>query len=143
MPRYVMRGCCADATHVANRTQPRFEATLVKELKEAGEFLRDCLFTSGYRQIKVLDPAVSWRGKNNECIWGDDPVHPKEAAYAALAEGAITVITSMESRAKKRARTNSETGFSGSGPTLNSYSSRRGGSQAANKRGSFAPRRGN
>jgi hypothetical protein len=64
MPRYVLSGCCADATHVANRSQLRFEVNLVKELKDAAEFLRDFLFTLGYRQIKVLDPAVSWRGKD-------------------------------------------------------------------------------
>jgi hypothetical protein len=87
---------------VTNRRQPRFESNLAKELKDAAEFLRDNFFTSGYRQTKVLDPAVSWRGKDSSRIWGDDPVHPKEEAYSLLAEGAVSVIIGMDSGAKKR-----------------------------------------
>jgi hypothetical protein len=59
MPRYLIGGCCTNLTHVANRSSPRFEVNLVKELKETADHLRDFLFTSGYRQVKVLDPAVS------------------------------------------------------------------------------------
>jgi hypothetical protein len=100
------------------------------------ERLRDHLFTTGQKLVKVLDPAVSWRSKNKEELWGDDAVHPKEEAYKLMAEGVISINTGMESGAKKRARTNSiETGFTGPGTTLNRNQSQRGGGHGSAHRG--------
>jgi hypothetical protein len=142
LPRYLVGGCCTDQSHVANRSNPRFEPNMIKELKETSEHLRDFLFTSGYRQVKVLELAVSWRGKETNQLWGDDPVHPNEEAYGLLAEGVLKMIMNMESGAKKRARANSETGSLGPNPTLNRNHAPRGGPSQENKRGSFGPRRG-
>jgi hypothetical protein len=141
MPRYLVKGCCTDQTHVANRSNERFEPNQLKELKELTDHLRDFLFTSGYRQVKVLDPAVSWRGKDTSTLWGEDPVHPKEEAYSLIGEGVIKMLTHMESGAKKRARTNSETG-SGPKPTLNRNQGPRGGPTQDSKRSTFGPRHG-
>jgi hypothetical protein len=149
LPRYVSGGCCDNDGHVANRRRPGFEANLNRELKDVAERLRDYLFTTGQKLIKVLDPAVSWRGKNKEQLWGDDVVHPKEEAYKLMAEGVISINIGMESGAKKRARTNSiETGFAGPGTTLNRYQGHRGGGHGSahrgepSKRGNFGGQRG-
>jgi hypothetical protein len=134
---------------MANLKRPGFEANLNRELKEVAERLRDYLFTTGHKLVKVLDPAVSWRGKNKEELWGDDAVHPKEEAYKLMAQGVISINTGMESGAKKRARTNSmETGLTGPGTTLNRNQSHRGGGHgtvhrgASNKRGNYGGQRG-
>jgi hypothetical protein len=58
---------------------------LTSELKVVADNLRDFLFTAGYKLTKVLDPAVSWRGKEKEELWGEDPVQPKEEAYKWMA----------------------------------------------------------
>jgi hypothetical protein len=144
LPRYVAGSCCDNEGHVANRKRPGFEANLIRELKDVAERLCDYLFTTGQKLVKVLDPAVSWQGKNKEELWGDDAVHPKEEAYKLMAEGVVSINTGMESGAKKRARTNSiETGFTGPGTTLNRNQSQRGGGHgsahrgASNKRGNF------
>lgn len=63
LPRYTAGGCCDDQEHIKNRDRPGFESNLNSELKSVAENLRDFLFTSGYKLIKVLDPAVSWRGR--------------------------------------------------------------------------------
>jgi hypothetical protein len=93
MPRFLLAGCCEDPSHMPNRKQGGFEANLVRDLKDTAENLRDYLFTSGFKQYKVLDPAVSWRNKEKDDLWGADPVHPNEAAYSLLADGALHICT--------------------------------------------------
>jgi hypothetical protein len=120
LPRYITVGCCDEPGHMPNRRLRTFEHQLQSDLRETAENFRNFLFTSGNKLIKVLDPAVSWRGKNTADIWGDNPIHPSEVAYRLMAEGAITLLRHMESGARKRPRTNSiETGFSGRSPHLN------------------------
>jgi hypothetical protein len=56
-------------------------------------FIRDFMFTSaGHKLIKILDPLVSWRGKENDSIWGADPVHPADVGYGLLADGAAVLL---------------------------------------------------
>jgi hypothetical protein len=111
LPRYVSGGCCDAAEHMPNRRDPDFAHRLLQDLKEAAENLRDFLFKRGLKQVKVLDPQVSWRGADAGEIWGDDPVHPTAVGYEKLAEGVDTICTGLESGGKKRARSNSyETG---------------------------------
>jgi hypothetical protein len=147
LPRYVKVGCCEEEGHMPNRRLRTFEHQLLGDLKETAENFRNFLFTSGNKLIKVLDPAVSWRGKDTSDIWGDDPIHPTEMAYGLMAEGAITLLRHMESGARKRPRTNStETGFSGRSPYLNRNqggAKPKVGPMAAGKRGGYSGRRGN
>jgi hypothetical protein len=119
MPRYLFKGCCEDSEHLTNRNNSNFRQHLTRDLKEVAENIRDFCFTTGYRMVRILDPAVSWRGKEDDTIWKDDPVHPSEAAYSMLAEGVISIHRNMESGAKKRPRTNSETGEPGPSSALN------------------------
>jgi hypothetical protein len=62
LPRYLYKGCCCNEEHMTNRTNGPFRLHLRKDLKEAADNLRDFCFTGGYKMVKVLDPAVSWRG---------------------------------------------------------------------------------
>jgi hypothetical protein len=120
LPRYLAAGCCENEAHMPNRKLRTFEHQLHMDLKETAENFRDFLFTSGHKLIKVLDPAVSWRGKDNDSLWGADPVHPTDMGYGLLADGAAMLLRHMESGARKRPRANSfETGPSGREPHLN------------------------
>jgi hypothetical protein len=120
MPRYVTAGCCDDPGHMPNRRLRTFEQQLCGDLKETAENFRDFLFTSGNKLVKVLEPAVSWRGRETSSIWGDDPVHPTDKAYDLMSDEVMMLLRSMESGARKRPRTNSyETGSSGRQPPLN------------------------
>jgi hypothetical protein len=122
--------------HITNRTGP-FRQYLRKDLKEAADNLRDFCFTTGYKMIKVLDPVVSWREKDEDQLWGDDPIHITELAYTLMANGVNSMVTSMESGGKKRARTNSiKTGEPGPQATINRSAGRgRGGPPDRNSRG--------
>jgi hypothetical protein len=101
MSRNVFKSCCEDSEHLTNRNTSAFRHQLMGDLKEVADNIRDFCFTTGYRMVKILDPAVSWRGKEIDTIWKDDPVHPSEAAYSLLADGVISIHRNMEIGAKK------------------------------------------
>jgi hypothetical protein len=142
LPRYLYKGCCTDVEHITNRTGP-FRQHLRKDLKDAADNLRDFCFTTGYKMIKILDPAVSWQGTDDDQLWGDDPIHPTELAYTLMANSVNSMVTGMESGGKKRARTNSiETGEPGPQATLNRAAGRgRGGPPDRSGRGGQRGRR--
>jgi hypothetical protein len=111
MPRYLHESCCNQEEHMPNRRGRIFGQHLLDNLKEATANLRDFCFTSTFKAMKVLDPQVSWRGTSLDEVWGADPVHPTAAGYGKLAAGVEAICLSIESGAKKRARSNSfETG---------------------------------
>jgi hypothetical protein len=64
-----------------NRAAADFSQQLKTELLWVATNLKDFLYTAGYRNIKVLDPGSVFRGREDDQIWGDDPVHPSDAAY--------------------------------------------------------------
>jgi hypothetical protein len=75
LPRYLVHGCCRYTDHMPNRAAADF-SQLKSELRGVSANLRDFLYTSGYRNIKVLDPGTVFRGREDDQIWGDDPIHP-------------------------------------------------------------------
>jgi hypothetical protein len=103
-----------------NARLQNFSAQLEKDLKETAEHLRDFFFTAEFSAVKTLDPLMSWRGTDVGLLGGDDPVHPTEPAYQKMAASVTSILTSMESGARKRARTNSiETAVPDPWPPLN------------------------
>jgi hypothetical protein len=50
LPRYIVSGCCSDAEHMANRSQPGFELRLLKDLTDTAENFKNFMFTSGYKR---------------------------------------------------------------------------------------------
>jgi hypothetical protein len=89
LPRYLMRGCCADTDHMPGRTSEDFGDQLKGELKAAAANVRDMCFTGGMRFLRVLDPALDFKGKADTAVWGTDPIHPTEAGYDLLAAEAV------------------------------------------------------
>jgi hypothetical protein len=112
LPRYVAGGCCEDADHMPNRRLPGFEQQLEDDLRATATNFKDFLFTHGYKNGKVVDPAISLRKLQKSEIWGQDPVHPMDKAYDKIAEGVILVATNLEEAGKKRRRTDSFDGGS-------------------------------
>jgi hypothetical protein len=96
LPRYIVSGCCNDAEHMANRSQLGFEQQLLKDLTDTAENFKNFMFTSGYKNVKVLDPCISIRNMQEEELWETDPVHPKTAAYHRIADSAVWLTNNME-----------------------------------------------
>jgi hypothetical protein len=122
-----------------NRSERSFSHQLLEDLKEMTINLRDFCFTSTFKAVKILDPQVSWKGANAEELWASDPVHPTAVGYEKLAAGVEAICISIESGAKKRARSNSfETG---DGPSGLHYRQRASGpSNSGHQRGFGQPR---
>jgi hypothetical protein len=142
LPRYINKGCCDAADHITNRSDTDFGKRLLTDLREAANNLKDFLFTAGMRQVKILDPQVSWRDSDDSEVWGEDPVHPTAAGYEMLAAGVEAMCNGLESGGKKRARSDSyETGDGPSGlphnnrPRLGASSYGRGSGGGAGSRG--------
>jgi hypothetical protein len=111
LPRYLLHGCCRDEEHMPNRAAADFSQQLKSELRGVSANLRDFLYTSNYRNIKVIDPATVFKGKEDDQIWKDDPVHPEEEAYGYLAAAAVELCVAAGSHScKKRPRAASDTG---------------------------------
>ena len=100
--RFVSAGCCSDNIHVANRRNIEFYPKLKEELAASCNNIKDFLFTSGLRHVRVMDPARSTSGLAAAEIWGSDPIHPKQKVYEMLADGVVAVEKGCGSAKAKR-----------------------------------------
>jgi uncharacterized membrane protein YgcG len=109
LPRYILNACCGDDDHMPNRAAADFSQQLKTELRGVAANLRDFLYTGGYRNIKVLDPGSAFRGWEDDQLWGEDPVHPREAAYDLLANAGKDLCEAAANHScKKRPRAASD-----------------------------------
>ena len=157
MARFITAGCCQDPGHASNRQNPDFYTKMREELTACTGNIKDYLFTSGLRHGRVMDPARCIRGLVAAEIWDSDPIHPRDAIYDLLADGAVTVGKSCGSGQTKRKRSSEHLDPpSSTGKSLGSYrgshhqgpvhgnqfsGGRRGGSWGGSGRGAQSGRR--
>jgi hypothetical protein len=99
MPRYLVRGCCADPEHATNVKDPQYKNKMMADFEEMRGNFKKFLFHDGYRNMKMLDPNVDLRGLAEDEVWGEDPVHPLAAAYKKIAARVIKITNSMSKEA--------------------------------------------
>jgi hypothetical protein len=97
IPRYVTEGCCADVRHVANRLDNGFRTELQRQLDSATKRIKNFLFNSNRRNMRVLDSTYDIRDLPNEDIWFVDPVHPIDPIYRRIAAGVIKKAATLKS----------------------------------------------
>jgi hypothetical protein len=97
LPRYWQERCCDDEDHVSNMGDPLFETSIFNSIDEQRRQIKDVLHTSGCRNCSTLnfgqlcttEPGAKVTNddiKNALAVmWGSDPVHPSEDAYATAA----------------------------------------------------------
>jgi hypothetical protein len=78
-----------------SRTDQSFKQQIADELKGVAANYRDYLFVASVRYIKALEPAAFFRGWEDDEIWGDDPIHPEEAACGLLADSVVGLAEGM------------------------------------------------
>jgi hypothetical protein len=107
MPRYVTSGCCGDINHVSNREQPSYKARMLGSLEDLRLNLKDYLFISGKRLVKIVDPAYDMRGLADSELWmEDDPIHPREIFYVRMAESVIKLRQRAQEKNEAISNTN-------------------------------------
>jgi hypothetical protein len=99
-----------------DRTSPDFRNRMLSELQDMAGNIRNFLFTSNLRGIKLLDPAGVLKNHREEDSWDNDPVHPKNKIYEEMAKLSVTLCEQAgEINIKKRPRRGSD---GSGGPTV-------------------------
>jgi len=116
--RYATGRCCQDANHITNYADPDFTRRLGQSLQGIGKQIRTLIWQRHWRTVSVVNPAAhmgvgaanSMTGEEADLaigdllkMWGNDPVHPSDAAYAQLAESLKDKISSKLSTTPGRA----------------------------------------
>jgi hypothetical protein len=92
LPRYVISGCCEDPTHVSNREDRHFRSDMNLQLEGLRRTVKNFLFNTGRRSIRILDTTTVIKGLEDADLWCTDPVHPIESVYGRIAEGVTTLV---------------------------------------------------
>jgi hypothetical protein len=58
LPRYLYSGCCTREDHAPNSLQDGYEEEMRKALMACRWFFKDFFFTSGFRNVTVLNPGM-------------------------------------------------------------------------------------
>jgi hypothetical protein len=91
MPRYLHKNCCADPSHITNRNHRFFQEDMEEQLDRYKWGMKEHMRALGRKNIKILDPSYDLRSMAEHEVWGDDPVHPSEAAYSKIATAALAM----------------------------------------------------
>jgi hypothetical protein len=97
MPRYVTAGCCEDPSHVSNREDRHFRADMDLQLDSLKRTVKNFLFNTGRRNLRILDTGMTLKGLEDADLWCTDPVHPIESVYGRIAEGIKKLVDKMQS----------------------------------------------
>jgi hypothetical protein len=140
LPRYVVSSCCSDVHHCIGQGSPAHRCAMEAALDSMKQNLKEYLFNTGRRNVKLMDPMLDLRGMTDNEIWDvSDPVHPITEVYSKLADGLVRInmLTDLKetkrSEDNKRRRADSlDTAESGSGSRRNRnedsyYTANRGG----------------
>jgi hypothetical protein len=98
MMRYVVAGCCEDASHAPNRRDRYCMDEMETQLDSFKRGLKDHIHGLNKKNIKVADPSLDLRGMSPEDIWGTDPVNPTTAAMNKIADGVILMASKLSTR---------------------------------------------
>ena len=114
LPRYWLGSCCSDVEHIPNIKDPGYEDMLFCGLdtirRQCKDFLhnhkiRECITLNAAQLIcstsgaRITPEAVRAELKK---IWGQDPVHPEEQCYTALAANIKTLCADRAKLARDK-----------------------------------------
>ncbi len=85
LPRYLSEKCCSDPSHITNKDNSCYEQTM-REAKAMAEMkrLKNVIFFNPMEPLGLINDDFD--EDRILQLWGADPVHPKEEAYALITE---------------------------------------------------------
>jgi hypothetical protein len=98
----ITSGCCDDVLHVSNRLDRHFRENIQQQLDAFTKKIKNQLFNSNRRSMRVLDSLNSIRGLDNSDIWFVDPVHLMDRVYRLVAAGVIKVAATLKEADKRQ-----------------------------------------
>jgi hypothetical protein len=114
LPRYLLEKCCTDPGHIVNKYDQSYEVTMRTALTNIASWLRSMLDMKRMKNVVLYNPMDPLGLTDDEAdeerilsLWGADPVHPTEEAYAAISNDLLAYVHSQmaESRAAAAAAT--------------------------------------
>jgi hypothetical protein len=94
--RYVGGGCCSDTTHIINRGERQYSATIAEKLGEMKGSLSSLAFTRRLRNFVVICPNELLKQEDTAATaamlhryWADDHVHKAAEGYQVLSRRLI------------------------------------------------------
>jgi len=114
LPRWLHAACCMDPAHLTNRGNTDFIENMHEALRDLKSWLEDMIDLRKLTNVTLYNPcdALSMTGPDMDVdraleLWGNDPVHPTETGYAALAQNirALCESTIADARARSAAAT--------------------------------------
>jgi hypothetical protein len=112
LPRWLHFACCMDPSHLINRGDTDFIENMHEALRDLRCWLEDMIDLRKLANVSLYNPcdALNMTGPDMDVdraleLWGNDPVHPSEAGYAALAQDmrSLCETTLAEARARNAA----------------------------------------
>jgi hypothetical protein len=88
LPRHLYVSCCQREDHAPNIKVDGFEEEMRKALQDCRNNYKDFFFTSGLRNVTVLNPGakVPQEDESGLELWGPDPVHPLREGYERIVD---------------------------------------------------------
>jgi hypothetical protein len=88
LPRHLYVSCCLREDHAPNIKVDGFEEEMRKALQDCRNNYKDFFFTSGLRNVTVLNPGaeVPQEDESGMQLWGPDPVHPLREGYERIVD---------------------------------------------------------
>jgi hypothetical protein len=104
LPRYLYVSCCRREDHAPNTREDGFEDSLRRSLGECRNFYKDFFFTSGFKNVTVLNPGLEVPSEDETGLqlWGPDPVHPLPEGYARIADLLLREWDRISEKKRKR-----------------------------------------
>jgi hypothetical protein len=110
LSRYWLNPCCGDPEHLVNYKTDGFLSRLGSATGVLKDYIRDSLYTRHTSNFRVICPSkILGIGQRSSELpleearilaaeWGNNPVHPSEAAYEKLAAGILKDIGNTDSK---------------------------------------------
>jgi hypothetical protein len=109
--RYALEPCCADNTHMTNRSDSNFGSNLGQALSNIGEWLQDLAFTRRIRNFAVMCPTQVMQqaeGERRGSFWTEGPVHMNGEGYRFLGAALLERFADVKLSRKVEKKTTSE-----------------------------------
>jgi hypothetical protein len=110
LARYWLSPYCADTDHVSNYREKNYLPKLNMAISSLRDYIRDSLYTRCIQNYQVLCPnkmvglgprqadISDTEAKEFAELWGDNPVHPSQAAYRKMASDLAADLMDQEAR---------------------------------------------
>jgi hypothetical protein len=104
LPRYLYKSCCPRLDHAPNIREVGFGERMRRSITECRGFYKDFFFTSGFKNVTVLNPGmeVPCEDESGLQLWGPDPVHPLPEGYERIADLVCREVEKATHKKRKR-----------------------------------------